>query len=455
MESIEPKILLLGTDTPLLKECASQLERSGFSVDLLAPWNRDLDYLVSAKPHLILAELTKNGLDWRSLLGEVREAQTFTPVIFLTSLDAQSEAAEAIKEGAADFLFRPFGFKTLHFRITKALETRQFQNEYRNLQREIRFRRNLDYIVGASPRIRSLLEEIAKVAHTDLSVLITGETGTGKELVARTIHYNSRRAGHPFIVVNCSEISETLLENQFFGHVKGAYTGADSTTKGLLEEADGGTLFLDEIGDLSLLLQIKLVRVLESGEVRKVGGVETFHVNIRVLAATHKDLNVEISEGRFREDLFYRLNVFPIRVPPLRERTEDIPLLVNHIFRLHRDGLNKKLKGFSVSAIQKLMFYHWPGNVRELENHVRQAIINAAGPMVYRENVLFEDETRSVRFKSFKEAKQEFEKNYIANVLRITQGNVAEAARLAKKDRKDFYNVMRKHLIRSKAYREK
>ncbi|HLG22556.1 MAG TPA: sigma-54 dependent transcriptional regulator [Candidatus Manganitrophaceae bacterium] len=453
MDSIDPKILLVGEEGISLRDYSGLLERSGFQVRMRPPGVGIFDDLFSFEPRLILVELSKPGIDWRRIFREARERPQFIPIIFLASLEAAGEAAEVVKEGAADFLIQPVGAQALLFRIRKALERQQLEAELKSLQRELRFRRNEDYIVGGSAGIQFLLGEIIKIAGADLNVMITGETGTGKELVARAIHYNGKRAGRPFIAVNCSAIPDPLLENQMFGHVKGSYTGADAAAKGLYEEADGGTLFFDEIGDLPFPLQAKLLKVLESGEFRKIGGIETVRVDVRTLAATHKDLSVEVKEGRFREDLFYRLNAFPIHIPPLRRRKEDIPLLVNHFCRLHQDKLDKKLEGFSTSAIQKLMFYDWPGNVRELENRVRQAMINAAGPLVYREDIQLEENGESHSFKSFKEAKQEFEKNYVMNVLRITNGNVTEAAKLAQKERKDFYDLMRKHRLHAQKFR--
>lgn len=453
MDPVSPKILLVGKDSVPLEHYAGVLGEAGFRARVWEGGAGILDHLLAFKPHLVLSEIAQSGMDWHGLLNEIRESQLFIPVIFLVSPEALNEAVEAIKDGAADFLIRPFDPQTLLFRVRKALENRELHQELQSLQRELRFRRNQDYIVGASPKIQFLLGQIIKVATTDLGVLITGETGTGKELVARAIHYNSKRAGYPFITINCSAIPEQLIENELFGHVKGSYTGADATVTGLYEEAHGGTLVLDEVGDLPLPLQAKLLRVLESGEFRKIGGTQTIRADVRIIAATHKNLNTEIEEGRFREDLYYRLNTFPIHVPPLRERKEDIPLLTDRFFKLYQKDLNKKLEGFSASALQKLMFYHWPGNVREMENRIRQAMINANGPLVYREDIMFEEGKGTPAFKSFKEAKTEFEKNYVMNVLRITHGNVAEAARLAQKDRKDFYDVMRKFRIRSQDFR--
>lgn len=453
MTSGSAKILMLGRNNEAFLDYQRQLEKSCYAVHLIPDGARFLDEVLTFGPHLILLDLTRPGADWAPLFGDLRISRLTIPVIPILSLDTLNEAVELIRDGAADFLVQPTGFQTLLFRIRKALETYQIREEMEKLQSEVRFRRNQDYIIGASPKIQSLLGQIQKASPTDLKVLITGETGSGKELVARAIHYNSRRAGMPFIAVNCSAIPEPLLENQLFGHMKGSFTGADADVKGLLEEADQGVLFLDEIGDLPLTLQVKLLQVLESGEYRRVGGTETLRADIRIITATHKNLKKEMEEGRFREDLFYRINTFPIHVPPLRERREDIPLLVNHFFTMFQKEINPDLQGFSTSAVHKFMFHHWPGNVRELENRVRQAMIHSPGPMVYREDIVLEEGGESPPFKSYKEAKSEFEKNYLMNVLRMTNGNVALAARRAKKDRKDFYDAMKKHGIRSKDFR--
>ncbi len=455
MDSVKPKILLIGQDTAQQQHCVGLLEASGFQVETLRydPETRAL--LPEQKPHLVVIEISERSSGWEEWLRQIRAEETVIPVIFVVAPEVLNQITEVIREEAADFLVLPCNAQTLLFRIGKVLEHRHLNEELQSLQRELRFRRNQDYIMGASTKVQSMLAQIIKVAGTDLNVLITGETGTGKELVARAIHYNSKRAGYPFIAINCSAIPESLLENQLFGHVKGGYTDAYSTVKGLYEEADGGTLFLDEVADLPNALQAKLLRAIESGEIRKIGDTAPIHVNVRVLSATHKHLTVETEQGRFREDLYYRLNTFPINIAPLRERKDDIPLLVNHFFREYREKLNKKLEGFSASALQKLMFYHWPGNIRELENRIQQAMINAAGPTVYREDIVLEERTDRQPFKSFKEAKQEFEKNYIMNVLQITMGNVTEAARLAKKDRKDFYDVMRKYILKSRDFRTK
>jgi two-component system response regulator GlrR len=315
-------------------------------------------------------------------------------------------------------------------------------------------RRKSDYIVGACPKIEELLTQISIVAQNDVPVIIYGESGTGKELVARAIHYTGRRADKPFIVENCGAIPENLIENELFGHVKGAYTDARTDQKGLFEEAHGGTLFLDEIGELPLPLQVKFLRVLQDGEFKRIGSTRPIKVDVRVIAATNKDLIQAIAEKTFREDLFYRLNVIPVHIPPLRERKEDIPLLINHFLNEFNKELGKKVDGFSPAAIQKMMTYQWPGNVRELKNKVKQAMVLTRNNVITAEDLFFHVPVSSNKFQSFKEAKREFEKEYISQVLRICQGNISQAARLAKKDRKDFYDVMKKYGIHPETFRK-
>jgi two-component system response regulator GlrR len=315
-------------------------------------------------------------------------------------------------------------------------------------------RRKSDFIVGSCPKIEELLTQISIVAQNDVPVIIYGESGTGKELVARAIHYTGKRADRPFVVENCGAIPENLIENELFGHVKGAYTDARTDQKGLFEEAHGGTLFLDEIGELPLPLQVKFLRVLQDGEFKRIGSTRAIKVDVRVIAATNKDLIQAISEKTFREDLFYRLNVIPIHLPPLRDRKEDIPLLINHFLTEFNKELGKNVEGFSPAAIQKMMTYQWPGNIRELKNKVKQAMVLTRNNVITAEDLFFHVPVSSNKFQSFKEAKREFEKEYISQVLRICQGNISQAARLARKDRKDFYDVMKKYGIQPEVFRK-
>lgn len=455
MEELRLRILFVGGSKEVFDGFISFLSGTESFESAIVDSNQEAVFSFDTfRPTLIIGNLQDPQIDWKELLLKARKSVIPIPVIVTGSKDSIDAAIEVIREGAQDFILLPLDPKGLVPRLQKAMENRLIHEQLRNLQQELQFRRNADYIVGGCPKIQSVLGQVLKVGDSDIPVLIMGESGTGKELVARAIHYNSRRAGKPFLSVNCAAISEDLFENELFGHVRGSYTGADRTTPGLYGEADRGTLFLDEIGDLSLSTQTKLLKVVETGEYRHIGGTETLKVDVRLVTATNKNLEQEVLSGEFREDFYYRLNGFPIRLPPLRERKEDIPQLITHFFRLYQADLNRPLEGFSPAAIQKLMFYPWPGNVRELANKVRQAMINAVGPRIFREDIELDDSQAIRDFKSLREAKQDFERNYMINVLRIVNGNVTEAARLAKKDRKDFYDVMNRHKIKPKEYRE-
>jgi two-component system response regulator GlrR len=315
-------------------------------------------------------------------------------------------------------------------------------------------RRRSDLIIGAGPEINRVLELVAVVARTEIPVLILGESGTGKELVARAIHYTGSRAARPFITVNCGAIPETLMEDELFGHTRGAYTGAHADKRGVFEEAEGGTLFLDEIGDLYPSCQVKLLRVLQEHEVRRIGETRSRKVDVRVVAATNRDLKKEMEEKRFREDLFHRISVLPVTLPPLRERRDDVPLLVDHFVRQFNRELQRSIKGFTPRALERLKAHTWPGNVRELENRVKQAMVMAKGDLIDTESLaLFAGQQVGVEFPTFRRAKAEFERAYVVQALRAAGGKVAAAARLAGKDRKDFYDLMKKHQIDPDDYR--
>ena len=315
-------------------------------------------------------------------------------------------------------------------------------------------RRRSDLIIGTSPVVRRVLELVGVVARTDFPVLLLGESGTGKELVARGIHYSGERAAKPFITLNCGAIPETLMEDELFGHVRGAFTGAHKDKKGVFEEAEGGTLFLDEIGELRPSCQVKLLRVLQESEVRRLGDTGNRKVDVRIIAATNKDLNVEMEEKRFREDLYHRINVLPIDIPPLRDRREDIPILVDHFVGEFNREMGKQITGFTARALRRLKAHTWPGNVRELENRVKRAMVFAEENIVDTEALaLFSGPSAGTDILPFREAKTEFERNYVVQALRISGGKVAAAARMAGKDRKDFYDLMKKLGIRPDDFR--
>jgi two-component system response regulator GlrR len=299
-----------------------------------------------------------------------------------------------------------------------------------------------------------VLELIAVAARTGIPVLIQGESGTGKELVARAIHYTGPRAARPFLTMNCGAIPETLMEDELFGHARGAFTGAHADKRGVFEEAEGGSLFLDEIGDLYLSCQVKLLRVLQEEEVRRLGETRNRKVDVRIVAATNKDLKAEMSARRFREDLFHRISVLPIHLPPLRERREDIPLLVDQFLRQFNRELGRSIRSFTPQAVERLKSQAWPGNVRELENRVKQAMVMAKGEVIDVEALdVVPAGGDTAPFPSFKTAKAEFVRTYLVQCLRLVKGNVAAAARLAGKDRKDFYDLMKRHHVDPAVYR--
>ena len=320
-----------------------------------------------------------DGLDF---LKEVQKMEIGTSVIMMSAYGTLDTAIEAMKLGAYDYISKPFKPDEIILTFRKAEERERLRKENEILRKEVKKEYSFENIVSKNEKMQGIFEVIQKVAQYKSTVLITGESGTGKEVVARTLHHHSDRSQQSFIPVNCGAIPENLLESELFGHTKGAFTDAIRTKKGLFEEADGGTLFLDEIGELPPQLQVKLLRVLQDGEIRRVGESKSIQIDVRIVAATVKDLVKEVNEGKFRDDLFYRLNVLPIHIPPLRERKEDIPLLITHFIKKHNQSLNKKVAGIEPRALEALMNYRWYGNVRELENTIERAIVLADGESI-------------------------------------------------------------------------
>ncbi len=331
---------------------------------------------------LIITDMKMPKISGMELLEMVKNKDSDLPVIMMTAYGTVEKAVEAMKKGAFDYITKPFQNQELKLTVAKALEMRRLVKQNRLLREELSNRYHFDNIVGKSKAMHRVYEVIKKVADTKATVLITGESGTGKELIARSIHFNSVRKEAPFVSVNCTALTETLLESELFGHEKGSFTGAVSMRKGRFEMADKGTLFLDEVGEMSPNLQVKLLRVLQEREFERVGGNKSIAVDTRIIAATNKDLWAEVQEGRFREDLFFRLNVVHILVPPLRERADDIPLLVSHFLRKYAEENDRKAMEFAPEAWRALLTYKWPGNVRELENAVERAVILNNGGMI-------------------------------------------------------------------------
>src|SRR5437016_5878415 len=385
-------LLLVDDEAALRQAIAERLADHGFVVEQAGSGEEALARLTDFAFDIIVTDLRLPGVDGRAVLEPALERYPDIIAIIITGFGTVKDAVNAIKQGAADFITKPFQFDALLHVLQSALEQRRLRSENAYLRSQLEDRYRIDGLVGRSPVMRKLFQLLETVAATSSTILITGETGTGKELAARAIHHNSPRRNHRFVAINCSAIPETLLEAELFGHVRGAFTGAVGTRQGRLEQAHKGTLFLDEVGTMSSALQMKLLRVLQEREFERIGDSHTTKVDVRIIAATNSDLRRMVSEGTFREDLFYRLNVIPVQIPPLRDRKEDIPLLVQHYldkfrseaFGAHDDSLGapgaaRPEMTISQEGMRRLMAYHWPGNVRQLENAIERAVAFSAG----------------------------------------------------------------------------
>ncbi len=339
--------------------------------------------MVKTQPFdLILMDVRMAEMDGIEALRQIKTYNPAIPILIMTAYSSVESAVDALKAGAYDYLTKPLDFETLRLAVERAMEHTHLKVENHQLKEKLRDEFDWQNIIGTSPPMKTLIDMVAMVAPSEATVLITGESGTGKELIARSIHYNSRRRAAPCVIVNCAALAETLLESELFGHEKGAFTGADKRREGRFRQADGGTLFLDEIGETSPAMQAKLLRVIQERELQRVGGDETLTVDVRILAATNRDLTIDVKNGKFREDLFYRLNVVTVEVPPLRARHEDIPLLAQHFMERFAARNRKMVKGFTPQAMDLLIKHDWPGNVRELENAIERSVILLAGDYI-------------------------------------------------------------------------
>ena len=381
-EPAPPRVLVVDDEAGMRKSLAIMLRREDYTVAEAAGGTEALDQIGREVFDLIVADLNMDDLSGLEVLRHVKQANPDVEVIMMTAYGTIESAVEAMKLGAFDFITKPFQPEEILLRVRNALDKRQLRREVHRLRAEAQHASGLERIVGVSEPIRRLLASVPRVGQTDSTVLVTGESGTGKELIARAIHTTSRRAHGPFVSVSCAALPEQLLENELFGHVRGAFTGALAARKGLLEEAQGGTFFLDEVGDAPLAIQTKLLRVLEERSIRRLGDNRSWPVDIRVVAATNRDLDVAVREKAFREDLLYRLNVIRLHLPPLRERSDDVPLLARHFLALHCRQLERELEGFSPEALSALGGYAFPGNIRELSNVIEQAVALSAGPLI-------------------------------------------------------------------------
>jgi two-component system response regulator GlrR len=444
----QASILLVDDDADLLRLMTMRLTAAGHAVQAVASAEAALAHLAVRLPALLITDVRLPGLDGLALFDEVRSRHPSLPVILLTAHGSIPDAVEATTRGAHAYLTKPFDGKELLAKINQALLV--------NAPGPAPFDGDGAWrseIVSRSPRMAEVLAEARLVAATDASVLITGDSGTGKELLARAIHKASPRAAAPFIAVNCGAIPEALLESELFGHVKGAFTGAQGHRQGLIPAAHGGTVFFDEIGDMPLALQVKLLRVLQERMVRPVGSNEAVAVDVRVLSATHRDLELAMTEGQFRPDLYYRLNVVKLRLPPLSERREDIGLLAQHFLQTLAERHRKPVKGFAPDALEALVTAPWPGNARQLYNVVEQVCVLATAPLVPLAQVQRALQMPAAEVLNYQHAKQRFEREYLNQLLKLTSGHVAEAARLADRNRTEFYRLMQKHGLDPQLFR--
>jgi two-component system response regulator HydG len=428
--------VLVADDDPGLRESLERtLTREGYRVVVAPDGRAALERLQGGGIDLVVTDLKMPGLSGLELLRAARAIAPDLAVILLTAFGTVEEAVRAMREGAYDFLTKPFRREQLLRLIDKALERRELVKRNRELQQEIDVLRGRVRPIGVSPAFRQLMTLVEQVADSEATVLIQGESGTGKELVARAIHEGSRRRQGPFVAVNCAALPETLLESELFGYERGAFTGAAGRKEGRFELADGGTLFLDEVADLSPVTQPKILRVLQEGEFERLGGTRSVRVDVRIVAASNQDLAQLVKEKRFREDLFYRLNVITVHVPPLRERREDIRLLAEHFLALYATKNNRKLAGFSAEALERLEAYGWPGNVRELENVVERVVVLARDGRIEAEALPpqvggIKPASRSAILELIGVPLDEVERRLLDETLRITGGNKTQAAKL-------------------------
>jgi two-component system, NtrC family, response regulator GlrR len=440
------RILLVDDDPDILKLLSMRLSAAGYGVQAVDSGEKALAALAASRPELIITDLKMGGMDGLSLFDEVRKQAPTLPVIILTAHGTIPEAVSATKRGVFGFQPKPFDGKQLLEQVDQALRLSGSGRDAVEEDWRAEF-------ITQSPKMENVLHQARLVAQSDASVFIHGASGTGKELLARAIHRASRRAGAPFVAVNCAAIPENLLESELFGHRKGSFTGAIYDHKGLVPAANGGTLFLDEIGDMPLSLQAKLLRVLQDHEVRPIGATQGSPVDVRVISATHRDLDAQMKGGRFREDLYYRLNVVSLSLPPLADRREDIVPLATHYLRTTAERYGKDVRAFAPEALALLLAASWPGNVRQLVNVVEQVVALCPSGVVPASLVQQALKDEPLPLASLEQARGAFEREYLVRILRMTGGNVTQAAKLAQRNRTEFYKLLERHQLESKMFK--
>jgi two-component system response regulator GlrR len=438
------KILLVDDDPGLLRLLSIRLRAESYEVEAVESAELALAVLHRFRPDLVITDLRMDKMDGIGLLKELQTRSPGLRVLIITAHGTIPDAVVATQSGAFGFLTKPIDKDELMTTIERAMKVSGVPAVDSDWASEI---------ITRNQGVKEILAQARMVAGSDARVLITGESGTGKELLARAIHRASPRQDRPFVAINCSAMAENLLESELFGHEKGAFTGATRNHKGLFQAAEGGTLLLDEIGDMPMRLQVKLLRVLQEQQVRPVGSTEAIHIDVRVISATHRDLMDMLRQGRFREDLYYRLNVVNINIPPLDKRREDIPLLVAHFLQELAKEAGQERKVYAPEAVELLVTAEWPGNIRQLYNVVRQNVALSRSPVISGELVAHSLGEHAGKLASFSEARDEFTRNYLSQILQITMGNVSQAARLAKRNRTDFYKLLARHDLNPDAFK--
>ena len=449
------KILVVDDDQNILKVIKLRLEANNYRVATTLQAEAAVKIAKNKIFDLALVDFklaSKNGIE---LMEELHQIDPEMPIIILTAYGTIKNAVQAMKKGAYNYLTKPFDDQELLLQIKNGLEKRSLSKEVKRLRDMVKEKHGLENVVGKSKKMKKIMEQVTQAAKTDSNIYVYGESGTGKELIAKNLHIASSRKDCPFLAINCAAIPETLLESELFGYEKGAFTGATRSKKGFFVLAHKGTLFLDEISEMSSAMQAKLLRVLETKEFHPLGSEKAVKVDARIIVASNKNLEEEVEKGTFRKDLFYRIHVIPIKLPPLREKKEDILLLAKFFLQKCTKKMKKDMKGFSASASQKLMLYHWPGNVRELENTIERAVAMSIKDVITEDLILPTQEIEKKGLQPLKNAKEDFEKDYLVQLIGLTQGNVTQAAKLAGKYRADLYELLKKYNLKPTDFRSR
>ena len=440
------KILLVDDDPGLLRLLSIRLRAEGYDIEAVESAHKALAVLNRFSPDLVITDLRMDKMDGIGLLKELQTRSPGLRVIIITAHGTIPDAVTATQHGAFGFLTKPIEKDELMSLVERALKVSGSAEVDEDWASEI---------ITRNQAMKEVMQQAKMVAATDARVLITGESGTGKELLAQAIHRASDRRNKPFVAINCSAMAENLLESELFGHEKGAFTGATRSHDGLFRSAEGGTLMLDEIGDMPMRLQVKLLRVLQESQIRPVGSTQALQIDVRVISATHRDLQQLMGQGTFREDLYYRLNVVNIKLPTMDDRREDIPLLVAHFLQQIAGESDQERKVYAPEAVEMLVTAEWPGNVRQLFNVVRQNVALSRSPVISGELVQQSLGEHAGKLASFSDARDEFTRNYLSQILQITMGNVSQAARLAKRNRTDFYKLLARHDLNPDAFKNR